>query len=75
MGSPENYRTILEVNRIVASALISIYCTSVGFALSIVLNAAFACSPTKGDLLGRRSFAWFLIVPMYFADHHPVLPG
>ncbi len=64
--SLENYRTILTENRIVSSALISIYRTVTGAALSVILNACFAYALTKHDLPGRRFFLWFILVPMYF---------
>ncbi len=64
--SLENYRTILKENRIITSALISIYRTVVGASLSVLLNAGFAYALTKKDLPGRRLFLWFILVPMYF---------
>lgn len=64
--SLENYRTILKENRIVTSALISIYRTVVGASLSVLLNAGFAYALTKKDLPGKRLFLWFILVPMYF---------
>lgn len=65
--SLENYQTVLEENRIVTSALISVYRTVVGSVLSVVLNAFFAYALTKRDLPGRKFFTWFIIVPMYFS--------
>jgi putative aldouronate transport system permease protein len=64
--SLENYRTVLEENRILTSALISIYRTVVGSILSVVLNACFAYALTKRDLPGRKFFTWFIVIPMYF---------
>jgi putative aldouronate transport system permease protein len=65
--SLENYRTILQENRILTSALISIYRTVVGAGLAVFLNACFAYALTKRDLPGRRFFLWFILVPMYFS--------
>ena len=64
--SLENYRTVLKENRIITSALISVYRTVVGAGLSVILNALFAYALTKRDLPGRRFFLWFILVPMYF---------
>ncbi len=64
--SLENYRTILTENRIVTSALISVYRTVVGTVLTVVLNACFAYSLTKRDLPGRKAILWFVVIPMYF---------
>jgi putative aldouronate transport system permease protein len=65
--SLENYRTILTENRILTSALISIYRTVAGASLAMLLNACFAYALTKRDLPGRRVFTWFILVPMYFS--------
>ena len=59
--SLENYRTILTENRILTSALISIYRTVAGASLAMLLNACFAYALTKRDLPGRRVFTWFIL--------------
>ena len=64
--SLENYRSILTENRILSSALISIYRTVAGSVLAVVLNACFAYTLTKKDLPGRKAVLWFILVPMYF---------
>ncbi|HET6485229.1 MAG TPA: carbohydrate ABC transporter permease [Spirochaetia bacterium] len=64
--SLENYRTVLKENRIITSALISVYRTVAGAGLAVILNALFAYALTKKDLPGRGFFLWFILVPMYF---------
>lgn len=62
----ENYKMIFQDNRIVGSALISIYRTTAGTVLAVLLNSCFAFALAKRDLPGRRFINWFIFIPMYF---------
>ncbi|RED65292.1 carbohydrate ABC transporter permease [Cohnella phaseoli] len=62
----DNYEVVFQDKRLTQAFLISILRTVAGTLLSILLTAIFAYGMSKKELVGRKYYMIFCIIPLYF---------
>ncbi|WP_391572568.1 carbohydrate ABC transporter permease [Cohnella sp.] len=62
----DNYEVVFQDKRLIQAFLISILRTVAGTLLSILLTAIFAYGMSKKELVGRKYYMIFCIIPLYF---------
>ncbi|MFC5405167.1 carbohydrate ABC transporter permease [Cohnella soli] len=61
----ENYKTVFANNSILDAAVISVLKTVAGTAISLLVTATAAYSVSKKNLVLKKSFLFFFVLPMY----------
>lgn len=62
----DNYEIVFQDKRLVHAFLISVLRTVIGTVLSIAATAVFAYGMSKKELVGRKYYMIFCIIPLYF---------
>lgn len=65
--SLENYKIVLEDDRLMNGFLVSVLRTVIGTITSIFVTAVFSYGMTKKELMGRKFYMVMCIVTMYFS--------
>jgi putative aldouronate transport system permease protein len=64
--SLENFKKVFGDDRVGSAFAVTVFRTLIGTVLMVIFNGMYAYALSKRRLAGRRFFAWWAILPMYF---------